>query len=166
MAFKAIKVANSFLELAWANGKGLSPMKLQKLVYFAHGWRLAIEDEELIKEPIEVWPYGPVIEILYRKFRSYGNGSIKKLAADFAFQDGVIKVVKPKIQMDNPVNVLLDRIWQIYGNYTAIQLSNITHEVGSPWHTMMSRFRGHRLPKNTSIPNDLIREHFKKKIKA
>jgi len=32
-----------------------------KLVYLSHGWYLGIYGVPLIAEPIEAWPYGPVI---------------------------------------------------------------------------------------------------------
>ena len=37
MRYDPRAVANYFLELAEAHGQGLTPMKLQKLVYFANG---------------------------------------------------------------------------------------------------------------------------------
>lgn len=54
-------VANHFLELAWSDGTTLNPMQIQKLVYIAHGWHLAITEKPLIHESVEAWTYGPVI---------------------------------------------------------------------------------------------------------
>jgi uncharacterized phage-associated protein len=38
----ALAVANWFFARAEAEGKTLDPMKLQKLIYFSHGWSVAI----------------------------------------------------------------------------------------------------------------------------
>jgi len=44
-------------------------MKLQKLVYYAHGWHLALNNEPLIDEQVECWQYGPVISSLFHEFK-------------------------------------------------------------------------------------------------
>ena len=50
-----------------------TPMKLIKMVYITHGWFMARygADKPLIKEPIEAWKYGPVIQILHKKYKIY-----------------------------------------------------------------------------------------------
>jgi uncharacterized phage-associated protein len=79
MTHNPIAIANYFIELA----KFITPMKLQKLVYFAHGWCLALADKPLINEKIEAWQYGPVVSSLYREFKKYGNEGITSPAVEF-----------------------------------------------------------------------------------
>ena len=55
-------------------------MKMQKLVYLAHGWHLAIHDRPLISENFEAWPYGPVEEDLYHIFKPYRDAPITDYA--------------------------------------------------------------------------------------
>ena len=57
--YSAKAVANYFLARAKESGETLSPMKLQKLIYFAHGWHLAVFDAPLLDEEVQAWDYGP-----------------------------------------------------------------------------------------------------------
>ena len=54
----------------------LTPLKLQKLIYYAHGWHLAIRNAPLIDEVIEAWEYGPVVPNVYHEFKKFGNRPI------------------------------------------------------------------------------------------
>lgn len=56
--YKAKAAANYCLDLAEEEGKRLDPMQIQKLVYFAHGWYLALTGEPLVEEHPEAWAYG------------------------------------------------------------------------------------------------------------
>ena len=54
-------------------------MHLQKLVYLAHGWTLAVTGDPLVEDRFEAWDYGPVIRKLYDALRSFGSGPITRL---------------------------------------------------------------------------------------
>lgn len=86
-------LANFLIDLAQAEGQTLDPMKLQKLVYYAHGWYAGYTGERLINEEVEAWPYGPVIPSLYDEFKRYGSGKIASKATDFC--NGVLVEVPP-----------------------------------------------------------------------
>jgi uncharacterized phage-associated protein len=63
------QVADAILKIAKEQGKPLTPLKLMKLVYIAHGWHMAIENQDLFNNRIEAWKYGPVIPDLYQVTR-------------------------------------------------------------------------------------------------
>lgn len=158
--YSAKAVANYFLDLAKAKGESLDPMKLQKLVYFAHGWFLAVYGKPLLDEQVQAWDYGPVIQTLYHEFKDYGSGPI----TDYAFDFTLPKFEKPIIPTEDQGTIaVLNRIWEVYGKYTGIQLSNMTHAPGSPWHEALEGKEGLR---SVSIPNELIRKHFVAKAKT
>jgi len=68
MPLPSAAVANYFLDLGLRESIPITPLKLQKLVYFAHGWYLGFTGEPLLNEGIQAWEYGPVIPSLYHDF--------------------------------------------------------------------------------------------------
>jgi|ERR1700683_1195245 uncharacterized phage-associated protein len=163
MAYDAKLIANYFLEKAKAEDKNLTPMQLQKLVYFAHGWYLALFGQPLIKEPVQAWSYGPVIPSLYQEFKRFGDQNIDKLATSSKFSGLKFSIAEPSVEnIENPeerekLKQFLDRIWQVYSPYTAIQLSNLTHVANSPWTLALANSNGAR---GTIIQNENIRSYF------
>ena len=64
-------VANYFLSLVDEDqGDSISNLRLQKLMYYAQGYLLALKDRPLIHEEFEAWEHGPVIPGLYNSFRN------------------------------------------------------------------------------------------------
>ena len=150
MSYSAIQVANTFLDLAKSEKETLSVMKLLKLVYLAHGWNLAITDSPLINEPVEAWQYGPVVSSIYHEFKCYGNEPITDKAISWSsFNESV-----PKESFEYSV---VEKVWNVYKQFTGIQLSNKTHEPNTPWSETWSR----ETPRGTDISNDVIKRHFK-----
>jgi uncharacterized phage-associated protein len=166
MPYDSRAIANYFLSLASDQGKSLTQMKLQKLVYFAQGWHLAIHDgKPLIDEQVEAWKFGPVIPSLYLAFREYGDEPITAPATVFFdgsdCSDDEIEFgeIAPSIDDHATIKSLLNRIWAVYGDYSAIQLSNITHQPGTPWYHVNQQYRGH-IPRGTDIPTETIQKCF------
>lgn len=152
-------IANYFLAKAWESGSPLDPMKLQKLIYYANGWYAGQTGESLLNEPIEAWPYGPVIPSLYHEFKRFGGRSITAPATEFdASEFSYVPVPPPH---DRRLCEYLDRIWDGYSVYSGVQLSEMTHSPGGPWDQTMKRHPGMR---GVDIPLELIIEHFEKAI--
>lgn len=150
-------VANYFLDLASKEGRTIDPMGIQKLVYFAHGWNLAMYGRPLISQPVEAWDYGPVIRDLYHDFKRFGNGPIQQPAMEFNVVPGTMRLqfTKPDLAGCAPSETLslLNRVWDVYKPFSSIQLSNMTHAPGSPWKTA----RDQRM---SVIPDDIIKQWF------
>jgi hypothetical protein len=53
--FPVKAVANAILEKAFAEKKPVTPLKLQKLLYYAHGYYSAAYGKALIDQPFEAW---------------------------------------------------------------------------------------------------------------
>ena len=115
----SVDVANYFLSLEGDDGE-ISNLKLQKLVYYAQGFSLALLDGPLFNEPVEAWMHGPVIASLYRQFSQYGSNAIP---APARFDASVFTRAQKR---------LLDDVYDVYGQYTAWKLRQLTHEE-DPW---------------------------------
>ena len=114
---KAQDVANYFLTLIDDEaGDSLSNLKLQKLVYYAQGFHLALMNEPLFNDPIEAWEHGPVVPSLYHRFKQHGASPIPPP------EGGIDMNAYPEA-----VRELLDEVFQTYGQYSAWKLRNMTH---------------------------------------
>jgi len=116
----AMKVADFFIEIAQnGNEEFMTPLRLQKLLYFAQGWNLARHNRPLFSERIEAWNYGPVVREVYNKYAPYGRNPI----------------TQPKSQLDDlsddDMSLLLD-VFREYGRYTAAALVEKSHDT-APW---------------------------------
>jgi uncharacterized phage-associated protein len=128
-------VANYFLGLARKEGKVLDPLGIQVLVYFAHGWDLAINKRPLISQRIIAGPNGPIIKDLYDEFSRFGYAPITEFAKKVSFAPVTTEgyhFYEPRITDPNTMS-LLNQVWDAYKRFTGIQLFNMTHDAGSPW---------------------------------
>ena len=160
-AYGSEAVANWFIQKAKDTGcSDLTPMKIQKLVYFAHSWNLGVNGDPLITDEIQAWRFGPVIYQLYREFKKYHNQPIKGFASNMRYSNGRLEIHTPVIDSDDTDGLkILEKIWDVYSAYTPIQLSKMTHEEGGPWHQVASQYGG-SLPSGVDIPNELIKDYY------
>lgn len=121
--YSAEHIAQAFLQQADQQGCSISPMKLQKLVYYAHGWYLGITGEPLLNEAVEAWKYGPVIPSLYHAYKQFAGNPIVLPAT----------VLQMPLTFTEDVRALIDKIWQEYGHIDARKLSDMTHIPRGPW---------------------------------
>jgi len=152
--YSALEIADYFIELS---NFTISPMKLQKLLYYAQGWHLSEHDKPLINETIEVWRYGPVISSIYYMYKQYGNNNITEVFMD------ALEGFSPRIEDDIETKKFLNIIYNHYNQYSAIKLSNMTHLSGTPWKQICEKFEGIEfVPLGTDIPEDVLKDYFKK----
>lgn len=145
-------VANWFINKARECGDSITAMKLQKLIFYAHGWCLALYEDPLVEDQVEAWTYGPVFPHIYHLAKSYGSKPITSLLNEFFSEPSIVGAGDPRVP-------LLERIWDIYGKYSAIELSEMTHEPGGPWDTTIKENPGRR---GTDIPDEVLKVYFQK----
>lgn len=125
MPHSALSVSNEILKRAREEGVEISNMKLQKLLYIANGLYLAKSGTPLIEEPIEVWPYGPVVKNVYHEYKGYGNQNIPTQSK--------IAVPGTANPFDQDAEESITFALDVAKKLTAVQLSNWTHAENSPW---------------------------------
>lgn len=114
-----LDVASYILQqLAPKEPEGITTWKLQKLVYYSQAWALIWDDAPLFDAPIQAWANGPVVPQLYDQHR--GDFRISRLP-----------VGKPDALQDWEKETI-DAVIAYYGERTAKQLSDLTHDE-APW---------------------------------
>ncbi|MFH1011313.1 MAG: type II toxin-antitoxin system antitoxin SocA domain-containing protein [bacterium] len=144
----ANRVADFLISFSSKHGDPLTNLKLQKLVYYAQAWHLALYDKPLFRDPIEAWTHGPVVRSVYNRFKVYGPNPI----------DCVVD--EPDIP--NNLKEHMKEILNAYGHLSAFQLEQIAHSE-LPWR----KARGNLAPDDPSaeqISIEDMREFFKKKL--
>lgn len=127
-------LSNNILFRAKNEGIGITPMKLQKLMYYVCVQYVKRTDEYPIFERFEPWPYGPVIPSIYFEFKDYGSSPIKTYSKDAKGQSKMINEdSSPTLKM------CIDYVWGKFKHMTGIQLSQRTHQPSSGWYAAYQR---------------------------
>jgi len=115
---KAIKIANYLIRFSHDHGDPISNLKLQKLLYYAQAWHLALYNKPLFDEPIEAWVHGPAVRSVYGSFKSYSWKPIHE--------------VPQKSDLSKHIKTHLDDVMEVYGGLSAFDLERMTHSE-MPW---------------------------------
>jgi uncharacterized phage-associated protein len=139
----ALAVAQRILDECWAAGvMAVTPMKLLKLVYIAHGYMLGRHGAPLLKETVQAWPYGPVVPSVYQAVRGFRCSPVTGVSC------------APQEQFDQNEAAVISRVVKVYGKLDGITLAKCIRQPGSPWSVTWGRKR-----ENAPMSNDVI-EHF------
>jgi len=117
--FNAQNIADHFLAVANECGSFISNLKLQKLIYYAQAWHLAIYDHPLFPEKFQAWVHGPVIPELYRTYKVFGS---KPIVAENAV----------RLNCDQETQDFFDELIDEYFGIDAYTLELLTHRE-DPW---------------------------------
>lgn len=118
------EIANYFLNKLDAETEDcISNLKLQKLVYYAQGFVMALKNKKLFDEPVEAWEHGPVVRDLYNKYKYKGACAITKDEQELDYNT---------LENYPELMEILDDVYKVYGQFSAWKLRNMTHEE-TPW---------------------------------
>lgn len=117
----SLTIANYFLTRS-----ALTPKKIQKIVYYAYSWFIALNNENaneitnvLFNERPEAWLHGPVFPNLYNHFREFNWHEVPRIEREIVFEN-------------SDINDFLDNIWNVFGELSADELEYMTHQE-LPW---------------------------------
>jgi uncharacterized phage-associated protein len=148
MAQDIMAVANKFIELS--GGHGVTHMKLQKLIYLAHEEYVRRTSQPLVNANPEVWQYGPVFGWLYHMLKEHQKAPITQPISIFP------NTPAPTLTDPNVISIVQD-VWNKYGGLSAVQLSDLTHRIGTPWRTLAER-HNYNVPRGLEItPADIVK---------
>lgn len=158
---KAVDVAKYFITINGQKnsddeGNNLSKLKLQKLLYYAQGYYLALYNEALFDEEIRAWEHGPVVKEVYDHFKNIqGNfiPTIKKNTLDEREQTCMSLEQKETIE----------EVYELMGQYSAWKLREKTHNE-TPWLETYDEKNKSNAEANI-IPKETIKKYFKNYIK-
>jgi uncharacterized phage-associated protein len=127
------------------SGDSITHLKLQKLLYYAQGFHVAMRDgNPLFPESLLAWRLGPVVRRVYSEYSRCEHHSIdpkSEFRADaYAPED----------------REFLSAVYSTYGQFGATKLMNMTHEE-SPWI---------KTPSNRVITLDLLADYFTPLVQA
>lgn len=98
----------------------VTPLKLQKILYYIQAWSLVFTDRPMFAEDLEAWVHGPVVRSVYYRYRDYESQNIEWTDSD---------------QSRNLIDCELEIIrlvWRTYGSMRAKKLEELTHSE-YPW---------------------------------
>jgi uncharacterized phage-associated protein len=101
-------------------GEILTNLKLQKLIYYAQAWYLALNNRSLFDEDMEAWVHGPVLPSQYHRFSA------------FAWKPILSDIQNPDLSKSAGVADHLTEILDVFGSETAVALELMTHRE-TPW---------------------------------
>lgn len=145
---KTEAVANYFIAMGMNEEESfMSNLRLNKLMFYAQAWCLATSGKPLFEADFEAWDFGPVIPAIYQKYKKYKGAAITEVSPDFSLS-----------VFDSEEIGLLSAVMASYEKYSAVGLTNLSHEKGEPWDITIQK-EG----RNGIISKALIKECFKKK---
>jgi len=151
MPYPASLIAYAFVKKGIGDGNPVTQMKLQKMVYFAHGYHLAKFGDPLVIEEFEAWKFGPVIPFIYQTYKLYGSGEI----TDTSLIYNVTKLESELSKIDPNAIDAINYTWKVTKSLDANSLSAWTHKIGSPWQEV---YKPHI--NSIAIKNETIGKYF------
>lgn len=150
---KAIDVARFLLFLASCEPEPepLTPLRLQKLLYYAQGWSMGLRSRPLFSEAIEAWDHGPVVREVYREFADQKDQPIG--AAGEADSTALSREDRDFVRS----------IWEHYKQYSAGKLRAMTHDE-EPWRRARGDCRPGERCRNEIAHADMLR-HFESEFR-
>lgn len=123
---KAQDLARYIITKCTLDGKPISNLQLQKILYFVQGAFYYKLNRSIFDDPIRAWDYGPVIDNVYDMYKKHGSSTIHDI--DINFESTFSKERNPEATRE-----LVDIVVESLREMDPWELVKISHEDGTPW---------------------------------
>lgn len=149
-----------------SKGFSVSPLKLQKLLYYTQAWHMVFFGREntLFVNVPQAWVNGPVYPVIYDAYKDKVSGMCKHLnVSDFEEKDVCVgfKVASEKLGLTEQQINLIESVINLYGSKTQNQLILFTHSE-QPWAEMREGFRPYE-KSTTELSLDTMYSYYKER---
>lgn len=143
----AFDVAKFFIASFQKKNKEISNLKLQKLLYYAQAWHLALYGPVLFQDSIEAWVHGPVVRDVFRNYKEYGWHPISE-----------------RVQADglDEFSFHLKEVIRRYGKFDAVTLERMTHQE-TPWREARGTLAPDE-PSNRVITTESMKNYYRARL--
>jgi len=111
-------IADYIIQFCRDRGELITNLHLQKLVYYAQAWYLALHDKPLFDEDFQAWARGPVQPELHDRFKK--------------FKWNPISEYPEKVELPKHVEEHMLEVMDVYGRNTSYYLERMTQDE-EPW---------------------------------
>lgn len=136
MKYKATDVAVYIVKLSETFGDEITPLRLQKLLYYVQGTFLALKGEPAFSDEILAWKLGPAVYSVFTEYKKYGRDPIPSYNG--------------RIVIDESDQLIIKETYSRYRGLTTAQLVEKTHSE-APWSNTADQ---------DTISNESIRHFF------
>lgn len=120
-------VAEYFISLSEESTPlAITPLKLQKLLYYSQAYHLRDHRVPLFHEAIYAWEHGPVVPQIYRKYKNFGYLTIPH--TDFEYAD----LITNEQKLNDDEIATINEVWEQLGHLDGKTLEELTHQE-DPW---------------------------------
>lgn len=109
-----------------------------------------------VNERPEAWDYGPVFESLYHELKGFGRSDVDTYLEEMNPQTGQREPIMPA-RSNTEFWGLLEQVWDRYGHFSGLELSDLTHESGGPWEKA-------RQNRNGWLEDETVRDYYREKL--
>jgi uncharacterized phage-associated protein len=128
--YTAQEVAKYVVSRCYESGRPINNLKLQKMLYFLWIDYYRKTGGILFEDRMEAWKYGPVIPVVYWKYRSF-------VAAPICLEE--------KYSISQKDEGILSTLVDHYSKISVGQMIDKTHQKGGPWQEAFSEDASHKI---------------------
>jgi uncharacterized phage-associated protein len=151
-------IANFVLDLAQEEGRDVSNLVINKVVFFLHAHYLVQYGQSLVSAKVEALKFGPIFRELYREFKEYDNQPIRKRAMRLNPETGNREICASNLTECEIA--FLASLAKKYVQLRPIALIALSHEKGGPWDQVWNHVTATNA--SMSITNELIKAWYER----